>query len=186
MMRLARTSIILRAALAVALVSAAACAPRSHEPLAIVPVTEVCDTIVTDLTGPPPRVPEVESIAPGRGAMIGVAMDAQMGYALGRTVIHFTGRSENWVLTDSVGRFVMNELPPGLYLLDAVRIGYRHAYFTATVRRGQVTAVALPLRKEVCGIVWSSLGTSGSLPRAQRLPIDGRGALEDGMRERAE
>lgn len=183
-MRLTRISISCFAASAIALISAAACAPRSYEPYtAVVPVTEICDTIVTDSTGPPPRVPEVGSIAAGRGAMIGVAVDARRGYALGRTVVRFTGRSENWVLTDSIGRFVMNELPPGLYLLDAVRTGYRHSYFTATVRRGQVTAVALPLRKHVCGVVRS---TFGSLPRAPRLPIDRRAAREDRMGERAE
>lgn len=184
-MHLVRKSIIPRSAVMSALISAAACAPRTYEPPGILPVTDVCDTIVTDSTGPAPRVPEAGSIAPGRGAMIGVAVDARRGYALGRTVVHFTGRSENWALTDSVGRFVMNELPPGLYLLDAVRIGYRHSYFTATVRRGQATAVALPLRKQVCGIVQPSPGSPGSRPGDRPVGIDPRAGLEDAMRERA-
>lgn len=182
-MRLARRSITCLAASAIALISAAACAPRSYPPYAVAPMMDICDTIVTDSTGPPPRLLDVGSIAPGRGAMTGVAIDVERGYALGRTVIHFTGRSENGVLTDSVGRFAMNELRPGLYLLDAVRIGYSHSYFTATVRRGQVTAVAIPLRKQVCGTVRSTFGMSGSLPRAPRLPIGRRAALEGRMRE---
>ncbi|HEV7590693.1 MAG TPA: hypothetical protein VGO40_21465 [Longimicrobium sp.] len=147
-----------RFALLFALASAAACATSGHhsDPLLLIPSqAEVCDTLQTDRSGPAPRMPVVGAVARHDAALVGVAIDAQVGTALGGTMIRLSGRSTARALTDSLGGFSFQALPPGLYIIRGVRLDRRPVEVSASVARDRVTTVVLPLRLEACSMVRS-------------------------------
>lgn len=129
---------------------------RHREPPLLIPSgAEICDTVQTDRSGPSPRLPTVDAVAPNRGAIAGIAVDTHVGTALPRATVRLSGRATAATLTDSLGGFSFRSLQPGQYVIRAVRLDYRPLEVSISVSAARTTTVALRLRLDACSMTRS-------------------------------
>ncbi len=102
------------------------------------------------------------------GRIRGSVMDAANDEALSNVDITVAGREGVHVLSDARGRFVLDDLKPGLVEVRLQRIGYRSRTAVLVVQPGEASDLRAPMSSEaieLAGIDVTTNGRSGYLDR---------------------
>src|SRR3954447_2815885 len=135
--------------LSVLLLLACACSARAQDAMTL-PAT--CSDEPPPWSGSPPRLPRALTPHPGTASLIGTVRDRRTNRPLAGGLVRVRSQEslERATGVDSVGGFVIRDVPAGTYMVVTAAIPYMRQERTVKLRAGQVDTLTIALAYHSC------------------------------------